>query len=195
MHAPRTVLDQFIAQRVARRFASYRFFQAFGVTDLAKLSRKGRSFGVISAYRTGLSKKENQERHGDLVADLQKAGHHFHDFKASWEDMASGVTKKEKSVLVPNVDFKTLFDLGKKYEQDAVLYKDPSGSIGIYFGGGKAIMAFNPTGEMDVSKSTDRSKEYSHGRSMSFGLRLVDDKEFHHHGKPITQQDVVDALA
>jgi hypothetical protein len=30
---------------------------------------------------------------------------------------------------------------------------------------------------------------------MSFGLRLVDEKEFQHNGKPVTHQDIVDALA
>ena len=190
-----TELDRLVARRVAQRVASHRVFQAFGVKHLEQLSRMGRSFGVISAYRTSLSKSENQDLHGDLVADLQMLGYRFHDFKAPWEDMATGVTKKEKSVLVPGIDFDTLYDLGRKYDQDAVLYKDPSGSIGIYFQKGHAIMAFNPEGDMNVGKSTDRHKEYSRGRSMSFGLRLVDDKKFQHHGKPITHQDILDALA
>lgn len=183
------VLDRFLT---ARRLETFKL--AFGVNDLEKLSKMGRSFGVISAYRAGLSKSENQGRHGDLVADLQKAGYRAHDLKSQWADMATGVTHKEKSLFVPHIDFGTLSELGKKYEQDAVLFKDPSGSIGIYDKKGLATMAFNQAGKMDVTKSTDRAKEYSRGRSMSFGLQLVEDKKLPYHGKPITQQDVIEAL-
>jgi hypothetical protein len=189
------VLDRFIAQRVARRIESATDREAFGVTDLEKLSKMGRSFGVISAYRSNLSKKKNQQRHGELMADLQKAGHRPHAFKSQWEDMATGVTHKEKSLFVPGIDFRTLHELGQKYEQDAILFKDRSGSIGVYFKDNTAVMAFNDEGKMDVTKSTDPGKEYSRGRGVSFGLRLVEDKKFPFHGKPITQQDVVNALA
>jgi len=186
--------DRPIILRVARRFASYRRFYAFGVNDLNKLSRMGRSFGVISAYRTELKKHENQARHGQLTAELQKDGYHFDDFKAPWKDEATGLTKKEKSIIVPNIDFDRLFDLCKKYKQDAVIYKDPSGSVGIYGKNGKATMAYDPKGEMAITKSLDRNQDYSRGRSLSFGLQLVD-KEFEHHGKPITREDIIEAIS
>ena len=190
----------FLAIRVATRFqirtAFDRILLGFGVTDLEKLSKMGRSFGVISAYRAGLSKSQNQERHGKLMADLQKAGLKAETFKSQWDDMATGVTHKEKSIFVPKIDFETLHELGKKYEQDAVLYKDTSGSIGVYFKDNTATMAFNPeSGEMSVTKSQDPKQEYSRGRSVSFGLQLVEDRKFHHDGKtPVTQKKIVETL-
>jgi hypothetical protein len=187
------------AIRVATRFevrtAAQRVLLAFGVKDLNKLSKKGRTFGVISAYRAELSKKENQKRHGELMADLQKAGYKPETFKSQWDDMATGVVHKEKSVFVPKIDFKTLHELGKKYGQDAVLYKDKSGSIGVYFKDNTAVMAFNEAGEAAVTKSTNPKEDYSRGRGLSFGLQLVEDKKFRYNGtKPITQQDILKQL-
>ncbi len=187
-----------LARRVATRFEVRTAFSgalvSFGVKDLEHLSKKGRSFGVISAYRANLSKAENQERHGQLIADLQKLGiRKTETLKSQWEDMATGVTHKEKSILIPNVSFEALHSLGKKYDQDAVLYKDPSGSVGVYFKDGTATMAFDPKGEVAITKS-EKPGEYSKGRGLSFGLQLVEDRKFHYSDKPITHGEIVKDL-
>lgn len=177
-----------IVARFEVRLASDRYFYAFGTTDLEKLMGKGREFGVISAYRSGLSKSENQKRHGQLMADLQRMGYKgMEPLKSSWEDMATKVTHKEKSIFIPHISFDDLHKLGKKYEQDAVLYKDKSGSIGVYFKDNSAIMAFNNEAEAAVEKSTDRNEGYSKGRGIGFGLNLIEDKKFTYDGKPITK--------
>lgn len=151
----------------------------------------GRSFGVLSAYRSNLSKSQNQERHGQLVADLQKLGYrNVHPLKSSWEDMATKVTHKEKSLFIPGVDFSTLIALGTQYEQDAVLFKDRSGTIGVYFKDHTAVMAFDNTAEMGVDKSTDPSQGYSKGRGLSFGLQLVEDRKFKFTNHPITRKQL-----
>jgi Protein of unknown function (DUF3293) len=189
-----------VAHRFSLRTAFHRTVTAFGLKDLAQLSKKGRRFGVMSAYRSGLSKRENQERHGQLIADLQKEGHrHVSDLKSQWEDMATRVVHKEKSVLIPNISFKLLCALGKKYDQDAVLYKDPSETIGVYFKDGTAVMAFNPEGMPAMQQSLERSQEYSRGRSLSFGLQLVDDRKFQYGGysggTPVTSTQIAMSLA
>ena len=189
-----------VSARVAARFlvrsAVQNSLVAFGVNDLDQLSKMGRSFGVISAYRSGLSKAENQKRHGELMADLQKLGFHkLTPLKSQWEDMSTKVTKHEKSILIPNISFEALHKLGKKYDQDAVLFKDPSGSVGIYFKDGTATMAFDPKGDPSISESTNPKGDFSRGRGLSFGLRLVEDKTFHYGDKPITHDDVVKELA
>lgn len=188
-----------LALRVLTRFQVRSAFQGalvgFGVKDLEHLSKKGRSFGVISAYRAGLSKSENQKRHGELVADLQRLGiRDVEMLKSSWDDMATGINHKEKSILIPNVSFEALHKLGEKYEQDAVLYKDPSGSVGVYFKNGTASMAFDPKGEAAISKS-EKPGEYSKGRGLSFGLRLVEDRKFKYTDKPVTAEDIAKDLA
>jgi hypothetical protein len=184
-------LQHRVAQRFQIREALERQLQAFRVTDLQKLMGMGRSFGVISAYRSNLSKSENQQRHGQLVADLQKLGYrNVHPMKSSWEDMATKVTHKEKSLFVPAIDFSTLLDLGTQYEQDAVLFKDPSGTIGVYFKDHTAVMAFDNSAEMGVDKSTNPNEGYSKGRGMSFGLQLVEGQKFRFSGHPITRKQL-----
>lgn len=149
---------------------------------------------MISAYRSNLSKAQNQERHGQLIADLQKLGiRNVETLKSQWDDMATGVTHKEKSILIPNIAFHALHQLGKKYDQDAVLFKDPSGSVGVYFKDGTATMAFDPKGEAAISKS-EKPGEYSKGRGLSFGLQLVEDRKFHFTDKPITADEIAKNL-
>lgn len=183
-----------LAQRVATRFQIRVAFSGalvgFGVKDLDHLSQRGRSFGVLSAYRSNLSKAQNQERHGQLIADLQRLGiRKVESLKSQWEDMETKVTHKEKSILIPNISFSALHELGKKYDQDAVLFKDPSGSVGVYFKDGTATMAFDPKGEAAISKS-EKPGEYSKGRGLSFGLQLVDDRKFKYTDKPVTAEAI-----
>jgi hypothetical protein len=170
-----------LAQRVLTRFMTRVAFEkglvSFGIKDLEQLSKMGRQFAVISAYRPPdeHGKHENKQRHGDLMADLQRMGYRkFETLRSSWEDMASGTRHGERSILVPGMSFKDATHLMKKYNQDGILYKDPSGSVGIYKKDGKAEMAYDPkTGDPAISKALDKS-EYSKGRSMSFGLQLVE---------------------
>lgn len=183
-----------VAARYSVRVLVARALFAFGVKDLEQLSKQGRSFGVISAYRSNLSKKENQRRHGELIRDLQKLGiRDVEPLKSHWEDMDTKVVKHEKSIIIPNIAFDKLVELGKKYEQDAVLFKDPSGSIGIYFKDGTATMAYDPKGSAAVQKSTGK-EEYSKGRGLSFGLQLVEDKKFKWSDKPIKHDDIVEEI-
>jgi hypothetical protein len=176
--------------------AALRVLVAFGISDLEKLSNSGNKFAVISGYRAGKGKHENQQRHGELMAKLQKAGYRkLTPIKSRWEDMATNVEHAEKSILVPNMSFDDATKFMKDYDQDAVLYKDPSGSIGIYFKDGTATMAFEPSkADAAVLKSKGR-EEYSKGRSFSFGLQLVDDKKFKWSNGPITKDDIVKEIS
>ena len=194
------VLAHRVAQRFLVRAAFARTVVGFGLNDLAKLSTRGRRFGVMSAYRSNLSKHENQVRHGELVADLQRMGLRsgLHEMKSQWTDMATKVTHKEKSIFIPKIGFRLLCELGDKYEQDAVLFKDPSGTIGVYDKFGEATMAFDAQGNMAVQQALERSQEYSRGRSMSFGLVLVDDRTFNYggyaSGQPITMKEIASSI-
>lgn len=187
-----------LAHQVLARFRQAAFEQrlvAFGVKDLTQLSKMGRQFAVISAFRPPEehSKHENKERHGDLMADIQRLGYRrWETLKSSWEDMASGVRHGEKSILIPGMSFRDATYLMKEYAQDGILYKDPSGTVGIYLANGRAQMAFDPKGDPAISMALDKS-EYSKGRSMSFGLQLID-HEFSWHGGPITAKDIAKFL-
>lgn len=128
-----------------------------------KLMSFGGSFGVISAY-TRASKSANKIRHGELLADLQKAGYRkIVPLKGSWE----GVT--ERSVLIPNIEPGLLFDLGRKYGQDAVVYKSRDGVVGLYYtkGAPRAEVAVDPQGDPVFEVANDQGL-YSKARGLSF---------------------------
>lgn len=189
-----------VAHRFTVRTSFHRTVIAFGLNDLGKLIKLGRRFGVVSAYRSNLGKHENQERHGQLIAHLQSWGYRsgLHEMKSQWADMATGVVHKEKSLFIPRLSLGRLCELGKKFDQDAVLYKDPSETIGVYDKHGSATMAFDTKGSMAMQQSLERAQEYSRGRSMSFGLVLVDDRKFHYGGydspQPVTMSMIQKSL-
>lgn len=185
-----------VSSQYLSRTSGRRIFLAFGVRDLDKLFRMGSQFAVISGYRAELGKHENQGRHGNLVGDIQRMGYRrMVPMKSSWEDMATGVRHSEKSVMVPGMEFQDAVKLMNDYKQDAILYKDRSGTIGVYFNNGTATMAFNATdADLAVLESTDPT-EYSKGRDFSFGLQLVEDKKFRWSGGPVTKREVLEQLA
>ena len=103
-----------------------------------KMMATGGTFGVISAYGP-LHKHENQQRHGQLIADLQKLGYRAKPLKGQWEGVG------EKSVLVRGINPEVLFKLGVKYGQDATIYKSKDGVVGMYYPkGGYAEIAVDP---------------------------------------------------
>jgi hypothetical protein len=172
--------------RVAAR---HRLFVAFGISDLKKLMSKATTFGVISAYNgeKNFPKSVNKQRHGTLVQKLQKMGFsNFETLTGSW----GGI--KEIAILVPRIPFSKLMGLGQEFGQDAVVYKDPSGTIGIYDKHGDAQLAYDPSGDAAVSMSLGQD-DFSKGRSMSFGLQLMDQK-FKFHGQPITRDKLLKEL-
>lgn len=190
---------------------------AFGVKDLKNLAKRMTSFGVLSAYKSvredreptpreklnnyindkdpnTIGKKENQERHGDLLATLNENGLSYETFKASWQN-ANGTTTYEKSVLIPMISYDYLYDLSKRFKQEAFIYKDPSGTVGIYsFKDNTVTMAYDEHSNLSMSLSTDRNKEYSKGRNMSFGLNLVDEVKIPWDGGPVTHDDLIKHL-
>jgi hypothetical protein len=185
-----------LAHRVVARFtnrtAFARMLVAFGVKDLDQLSKMGRQFAVLTGYRPPEEggKHVNKERQSNLLQDLQRMGYRkIVPLKSSWEDMQSGKTHGERSLLVPGISFKDATALMKKYNQDGIVYKDSSGSVGIYTKDGTAEMAYDAkTGDPAISKALDKS-EYSKGRSMSFGLQLMPGK-FKWTDEPVTGQDI-----
>jgi hypothetical protein len=159
-------------QRVARRWLRLTIRRAaiekraLRKKQLLQMMSKGKTFGVISAY-TGTSKHENQQRHGKLMADLQKLGYRkVHTLKAKWEGESG--TYHEKSLLIPNIKPQQLFDLGVKYEQDATIYKSGDGILGMYYPGGNyAEVAVDAKAMPEFQTAADKGL-FSKDRNWSF---------------------------
>lgn len=156
---------------VLREIAASLEKEALKKRQLEKMMERGGSFGVISAYQEG-SKKKNQKRHGELIRDLQKLGYKPIPLRGAWE----GVT--EKSVLVPKIKPGDLFDLGRRYGQDAVIHKSKDGVLGMYHTKGKpkAQVAVDPKADpaFDVSTAKDLYSK-ARGLSFEFGFLWGDD--------------------
>lgn len=153
---------------------------------LLKMMSFGGTFGVISAY-SNASKSENKVRHGELIADLQRAGYpRVIPLKGSWE----GVT--ERSVLVPKIAPGLLFDLGRKYEQVAVVYKSKDGVVGMYYtkGAPRAEVAVDPQGEPAFQMAEDAGL-YSKARGLSFEFGVLWGKSLRWDGtRPIARKQL-----
>jgi hypothetical protein len=153
--------------------------------QLTKLMEQGGTFGVISAYQPG-SKKQNKDRHGQLVADLQKLGYKPQTLRGSWE----GVT--EQSMFIANIKPEDLFELGRKYKQDAVIHKSKDGVLGMYHtkGAPRAEIAVDPKGEPAFQSATDKSLySKSRGLSFEFGFLWGENVPWDGH-KPVSRKEM-----
>lgn len=110
---------------LANRVAS-RYILAFKQRDLINMVNMPGIFGVLSAYREQ-HKSENKDSKGEMIAELQKRGYRqYHLLRGQWKGVA------EQSFVVPNMQAKDLFDIGRKFDQDSVIYKAKNGIIGMY---------------------------------------------------------------
>jgi|AntDeeMinimDraft_6_1070357.scaffolds.fasta_scaffold13763_1 hypothetical protein len=117
--------------------------RSIGLNKLKQLHEKRGTFAILSAYRP-LSKSENQDRHGELIRDLQIMGYRkWYDAKGYW-------THTEKSLLVPKMNFGDAMQMGHKYDQDAVVFKSMDGIIGIYYMADRTVQLVGPDIEMEA---------------------------------------------
>lgn len=159
--------------------------------QLEKLMDSSRgSFGVISAYGRG-AKSENKSRHGMLVADLQARGYRWVDLKGSWEGVS------EKSVLVPRITPQDLFELGRKYGQDAVIYKSKEGILAMYhLKEHTAEVAVRPADLGPAFQAAANDTLYSKARGLSFSIDFLWGRKLPWTGgKPLSPADIQKALA
>jgi len=180
------------ARRVASRWLSRQAAiqkTALKQKTFTTLMGKGGNFGIISAYGPG-PKKQNQIRHGELMADLQKLGYRkIHTLKGQWEGVA------EKSMLIQNMNPNHLFMLGAKYGQDAVIYKSKDGIVGMYYPQGKyAEVAVDPSRNPAFEMAEDKDL-FSKDRNWSFSLGFLWGKKIPWSGrKPVSMKDIENHL-
>ena len=163
---------------------------ALRLRDMGKFLAMGNEFAILTPYLSR-PKSENKEGFGDFFADIQAMGYRrFEKLHGAWE----GLT--ERSVLIPGMSFQDAFDLGVKYRQASIIYKDPSGAIGMYYmTGDRAQVAVRPDGDMAVELSQDPQHPLiSRSRTISFefGIIMEEDFPWHRGMGPITRDEVID---
>ena len=82
-----------------------------------------RNFGVVSAFRGGLGKKENMDRHAEMKEAVRDMGYGFIEMRGGYKEEDGGFVN-ELSLFIPNVSKRDIMDLGTKYDQDSVIFKD-----------------------------------------------------------------------
>ncbi len=108
----------------------------------------GRAFGIISAYRDSLySEQVNLQRHRELQHDVRSLGYGYVDMDGgyTYQDPKYGTEELsiERSLFIPDISLKNLLVLGKKYNQESVIYKDTNRFDLISPENGMSIMSFD----------------------------------------------------
>jgi len=105
------------------------------------------SFGVVSAYNHTYSDEAgnivNHEQLRDILTKNKK-GYIEQASGYSYQDIATNTNKiqKEKSFFIPDISLRSTLQLGRKFKQESILYKDEKG-FGLYLcSTGKKIMEF-----------------------------------------------------
>jgi len=97
---------------------------------------KVKNWGVVTASRGELTPAENTKRNKELENDLRKLGYGFVHVDGMWQECRKPNTEykdcpddmkvptEEKSLFIPNISKEHIQALGKKYQQDSVLFAD-----------------------------------------------------------------------
>ena len=97
---------------------------------------KVKNWGVVTASRGELTPAQNKQRNKELENDLRKLGYGFVHVDGMWQECRQPNTEykdcpedmkvptEEKSLFVPNISQEHIQALGKKYQQDSVLFAD-----------------------------------------------------------------------
>src|SRR5574343_305087 len=89
----------------------------------------GRSFSLISAFRS-VPNKENEDAHKALKQEVRSLGYGFIELMGGYN--AEDGFSSEKSLFIPSIPRSVALQLGSKYDQESILYKDDNsfGMIG-----------------------------------------------------------------
>jgi hypothetical protein len=82
-----------------------------------------KSFAVISSFRTENPLEKNMELFNDLKKDVSALGHGYIQQKSGYT-YADGTPAEERSLFIPNITFEDAVKLGKKYNQETIIFKD-----------------------------------------------------------------------
>lgn len=143
-----------------------------------------------------------------LQRELQRRGYQPISTYSTWTDDKTGKQYQERSFLVPDARPEDMFELGKMFEQDSVIYKSTDGSLGMYYTGERprALLAQDDKGRpaFDVqpikapkkekgkgprSKEREQEELFSRSRGLNFTFDFDWDTEHEWDGKtPIDKE-------
>jgi hypothetical protein len=80
------------------------------------------AFAIISACRPN---EDNKKRTAELKRDVRNLNLGFNEFIGRWVE--DGESFDETSLLITNIPFKKASELGQRYNQSSIVYKDKNG--------------------------------------------------------------------
>lgn len=119
------------------------------------------TFGQISAFRGEFSRGENENRHDQLKKDVRNKGLGFIEMSGGFKEEDGSV--QELSLFVPNISKNDAIELGERYGQFSILWKDPDQFVEIgtnkNSGIGKIKNTFKKTDKV-IDLSSDAIKNF-----------------------------------
>lgn len=141
--------------------------------EFSKLLGFGPRFGVISAVK-GSDKTKNRLRRSQLLADLAHLGYRkVSPMRGKWNLLP------QDSLLIQNIRPEDLFELGRKFDQEFVVFSDEPGLVGFYYmqGDPNARIIVDPKGDTTFRSLTDMTP-YSRARGLDVDFGLLWSQEF-----------------
>ena len=86
------------------------------------------NFAILSADRSERTPEENKEKSEELKKDIKSMGYWYTELKGGYVEVGKNGKRipvdGEDSFIVPNMTKEEAMELGKKYDQDTVMFKD-----------------------------------------------------------------------
>lgn len=86
------------------------------------------NFAILSADRSERTPEENKEKSEELKKDIKSMGYWYTELKGGYVEVGENGKRipvdGEDSFIVPNMTKEEAMELGKKYDQDTVMFKD-----------------------------------------------------------------------
>jgi hypothetical protein len=157
--------------------------------EFAKLLSYGPRFGVVSAFKPG-SDAKNKVRRAQMLADLKRLGYRkVSPLRGEWSLVP------DDSFLIQNIRPEDLFELGRKYDQEFVVFANEPSLVGFYYTKGEpqARIIVDPKGDTTFRSLTDMSP-YSRARGLDVDFGLLWSKDFAWDGKSALNRKQVRTL-
>ena len=84
------------------------------------------TFAAISSYVGGFSEKENEKRHENLRRDIREMGYGYIEMDSGYTYQSTQVTAIEQAFFIPTISREEALQLGRKYDQESIIFKDPN---------------------------------------------------------------------
>jgi hypothetical protein len=145
-----------------------------------------RSFAVVSASRKSNSRETNEKNYIELIGIVREWGYGYIKLRGGYIETEGFVS--EKSLFIPSISKEGAIELGKRFDQDSVLFKDGDEFIAIGTnkdtGVGKVLRTFfKGSGRNNINLTKEAVKDFfssllkgSHrGRKFAFNIQEKQD--------------------